>query len=371
MGSAAAQQLAARGRRVLGLEQFTIGHARGSSHGSSRIIRLAYFEHPSYVPLLVRAYELWRQLEHDTGSRLLTITGGLMIGRDDSDVLAGSVTSAREHGLAHEVLDAAAIRRRFPPFQPAPDEHALYETAAGVLRPEACVRAQVERAAAAGAEIVENVAVKNWTARPSGDGVVVQTDRGTLEAGRLVLCPGAWASSLLRIDTLPLTVERQVLHWFEPHGGVQPFEPDRFPVYIWDCDDDVQFYGFPSQAGPPGGVKVAFFRSPNPETCTADTVDRTIRGDEIERMRGALAERLPALAKGRHVESVVCLYTLTPDRHFAIGLHPNHPQVVVASPCSGHGFKFATVVGEMLADLAIDGRTRHAIDRFNLQRFAR
>src|SRR5262245_7433320 len=329
MGSAAAQHLAERGQRVLGLEQFTIGHDRGSSHGASRIIRLAYFEHPSYVPLLVRAYELWRRLERDTGHAQLTMAGGLMIGRPNSDVLDGSLRSARQHGLAHEVLDAAAIRQRFPTFHPARDERALFETEAGVLRPEACVRAQVERAVAAGAHVIEQTTVTNWSTDSNRAGVLVSTNRGQFEAGRLVLCPGAWASSLLKLDALPLTVERQVLHWFEPAGGTEPFVTGRFPVYIWDCGNDVQFYGFPSQAGPPGGVKVAFFRSPHADICTADTVNRTVSRDEIEQMRDALVNRLPALAAGRHLESVVCLYTLTPDRHFAIGVHPNHPQVVI------------------------------------------
>jgi sarcosine oxidase len=260
MGSAAAQHLSERGRRVLGLEQFTIGHDRGSSHGSSRIIRLAYFEHPGYVPLLVRAYQLWRQLEHDSGRHLLTMTGGVMIGRPDSDVLAGSLRTAREHGLAHELLDAPGLRKRFPPFRPAPDELALYETEAGVLRPEACVHAQIERALAAGAQIMERVAVTGWSAAAGNDGVVVETTEGVFEASRLVLCPGAWAPGRLRLSALPLTVERQVLHWFDPAGGIEAFEPGRFPIYIWDCGGDVQFYGFPAQEGPPGGAKVAFFR---------------------------------------------------------------------------------------------------------------
>jgi sarcosine oxidase len=263
------------------------------------------------------------------------------------------------------------MRRRFPPFRPSADERALYETEAGVLRPEACVRAPVERAVAAGAEAKEGVSVIGWSAAASGDGVVVQTTHGTFEAGRLVLCPGAWAPQLLRLPMLPLTVERQVLHWFDPAGGLEPFEPGLFPVYIWDCGSDVQFYGFPAQPGPPGGVKVAFFRSPNTETCTAESVERKVRRDEIDRMRGALSDRLPSLAAGPHIESVVCLYTTTPDRHFAVGLHTDHPQVAIASPCSGHGFKFASVIGEILSDLIVDGRTRHGIDLFDVARFAR
>lgn len=368
MGSAAVSHLAARGIRALGLEQFAIGHDRGSSHGASRIIRLAYFEHPAYVPLLVRAYELWRQLEHDSGERLLTTTGGLMIGAPGSEVLEGSLHSARTHALAHEVLDAAAIRRRFPAFQPSRDELALFETQAGVLRPEACVRAHVSRSAALGAKILDQVAVNRWSATNDG-AVVVDTTAGRFEAGRLVLCPGAWAPEVFDAAVLPLKIERQVLHWFDPHGSSEPFEPGRFPIYIWDCGDDVQFYGFPSQSDGPRGVKVAFFRSPEAETCTAATVDRAIRDEEVDRMRHALVDRLPALALGHHVTSVVCMYTMTPDRHFAIGVHPRHPQVIMASPCSGHGFKFASVIGEILADLTIDGNTRRPIALFDPSRF--
>ena len=210
----------------------------------------------------------------------------------------------------------------------------------------------------------------NWTASATGDGVVVETSDGRFEAGRLVLCPGAWAPMLLQLPALPLTVERQVLHWFDPRGGIEPFESGRLPVYIWDCGHDVQFYGFPAQTGGPAGVKVAFFRSPVADVCTADTVERTVRPDEIVRMREALTTRLPALAAGVHVESLVCLYTLTPDRHFAIGTHPDHSQVTIASPCSGHGFKFASVIGEIVADLAIDGRTRHPVALFDVSRFS-
>lgn len=368
MGSAAACHLAERRARVLAIEQFALGHDRGSSHGWSRIIRLAYFENPAYVPLLRRAYELWRRLQQDSGEALLTMTGGLMIGRRGSDVLEGSLRSAREHGLAHEVLDAGAIRRRFPPFRPAADEHALFETEAGVLRPEACVRAHARQAAAAGARIVERVAVTGWQASPAGDGVVVDTSEGTFSAGRLVLCPGAWAPGLVK-TTLPLTVERQVLHWFTPLGGTMTFEPRRFPVYIWDCGGDVQFYGFPAQADGPAGVKVAFFRSAQVERCTADAVDRTVRPAEVARMREALIDRLPDLGRGAHVTSVVCLYTLTPDHHFIVGVHRDHPQVVVASPCSGHGFKFASVIGEILADLALNGSTAHPVALFDPSRF--
>jgi sarcosine oxidase len=353
MGSAAAAHVAARGRRVLGLEQFQPAHPHGSSHGRSRVIRLAYFEDPAYVPLLRRAYEWWRRLETETGRRLLQVTGGLMIGAPESVVVSGSLRSAREHGLPHEMLDAAAIRRRFPVFTPATGTVALHEREAGVVFPEEAIRAHLDMAVDHGAHVHFDERVDGWRVLPSG-GVEVTTSRGRYECERLILAPGSWAASLFKIDGLPLEVEPQVLYWLEPDGGADPFAPERCPIYIWDVGAGVQFYGFPADAD--GRAKVAFFRSPQTDEQT---------------LRAALAPCLPALAAGRLVESVSCKYTLTPDHHFVIGHHPDHSAVVIASPCSGHGYKFASVVGEILADLAVDGATRHPIALFDPRRFGR
>lgn len=352
MGSAAAAHLASRGQRVLGLEQFQPAHDRGSSHGRSRVIRLAYFEHPAYVPLLRRAYELWRRLETDTGRRLLQVTGGLMIGAPDSEVVSGSLRSALEHGLPHDVLNAAEIHRRFPPFTPGQGMVGFYESEAGSLFPEEAIRAHLDVAVDHGAHVHFDEPVDDWRVTSSGT-VEVTTPRGRYEAGRVVLAPGAWAPQSFKLPALPLTVEPQVLYWFEPSGGVAPFAPDRFPIYIWDLGDGVQFYGFP--ADDDGRVKVAFFRTRN--------------GDEPS-LRAAVAPCLPSLAAGALVSTASCRYTLTPDHHFVIGLHPEHAQVVLASPCSGHGYKFASVVGEILADLAIDRATRHPIGLFSPARFS-
>lgn len=336
---------------MLGLEQFHVAHAHGSSHGRSRVIRLAYFEAPAYVPLLRRAYELWRRLEADTGRHVLRMTGGLMIGAPDSEVVSGSLRSAREHGLAHELLDAGQIRRRFAPFTPPAGTVALYESEAGVLSPEEAIRAHLDVAADNGARLHFDEQVLSWQVAASG-GIEVTTSRGSYEAGRLVLAPGAWAPEMFKLEWLPLRVEPQVLYWLEPSGGAAAYAADRFPIYIWDLGAGVQFYGFPADED--GRVKVAFFRTPN--------------GDEAS-LRAALAPCLPSLATGALVETVSCKYTLTPDQHFVIGPHPDHAQVVIASPCSGHGYKFASVVGEILADLAIDGATRHPIDLFSPNRF--
>lgn len=351
MGSAAAAHAAARGRRVLALEQFQPAHDQGSSHGRSRVIRLAYFEHPAYVPLLRRAYELWRRLEAKTGRHVLQITGGLMIGAPDSEVVSGSLLSARQHDLPHQLLDAAAIRRRVPPLTPSPGTVALFEDDAGIVFPEEAIRAHLDVAADCGARLHFDERVDDWTASSSGS-VRVRTSRGDYEGGRLVLAPGPWAPQLFKFAELPLDVEPQQLHWFEPAGGAAAFAPDRFPIYIWDVGNGVQFYGFPADDAE--RVKVAFFRS-------------AVKGEGA--MRDALRPCLPALAAGRLLDTVHCKYTLTPDHHFVIGRHPHHANVIIASPCSGHGYKFASVIGEILADLAIDGTTRHPIDLFRPDRF--
>ena len=367
MGSAAVCHLAGRGQLVLGIEQFEAAHPNGSSHGTSRVIRLAYFEHPDYVPLLWRAYELWDRLGRDSGKSIIRMTGGLMIGRPDSDVVSGSLRSAVAHGLDHEMLDAGQVRRRFPLFTPGDDIVALHEPRAGIVNPEQAIHAHLERAAANGASLCFNERVVDWSAAPDGSAVRVTTTRRIVEARSLVIAPGAWAPGLFKVAAIPLEVERQVLYWFSPVGGAAGFEADRFPIYIWDQGDGVQFYGFP--ADDTGRVKVAFFRTGRGARCSADNVDRMVRAEEVAAMRAALADRVPTLSRGALADTVTCLYTLTPDHHFVIGLHPQHAQVVIASPCSGHGYKFASVVGEILADLATERTTRHPIGLFAPGRF--
>lgn len=368
MGSAVACHLAERGARVVGLERFGPAHDQGSSHGRSRIIRLAYFEHPDYVPLLVRAYELFEKLEADTGARVLTLTGGLMAGRERSAVVSGSIASAREHDLPHEVLGSADIRQRFPAFDPGEGVVGLYEDSAGFLVPEDTVGAHLRRAAATGADLRFEEPALAWSAHASGDGVTVTTARGTYEASRLVVTAGSWAPVVLEELGLPLVVERQVMYWIDPIGGVEPFLPDRFPIYIYELPDGVQFYGFPAQDGPPGGIKVAFFRH-NSVVCTPETIDRTVHQREIDEMREFGSRGIPALA-GECIEAKTCMYTSTPDEHFVIALQPDRPQVALAAGFSGHGFKFTSVVGEILADLALDGKTSHPIGLFAPDRFA-
>ncbi len=369
MGSAAAAHLAARGRKVLGLEQFTAPHDRGSSHGHTRVIRQAYFEHPAYVPLLLRAYELWRELEQVTGRQLLLLPGGLMMGAPRSEVVAGSLRSARQHGLPHDELDAREIRRRFPQFQITDDTVALFERAAGLVFCERAVSAHLEWAARAGAELRFEEPVLAWRATP-GDGVTVTTAKGSYTAEQLIITPGPWAPELLADLGVPLVVERQVLFWFQPPEGVAPFLPERFPIYIWEHPSGSTPYGFPAVDGEAGGVKIACYRKAVPEPCTPETVDRRIRDDDVAAMRTAMRGLLPRL-DGPLLKAATCLYTLTPDLNFVIGTHPAHPQVQIAAGFSGHGFKFCSVVGELLADLVTTGRTRHELGLFAPDRFRR
>ncbi|MGW4758313.1 N-methyl-L-tryptophan oxidase [Streptomyces chartreusis] len=365
MGSAAAYHLAARGRRVLGLERFGPAHNLGSSHGGSRIYRQAYFEDPAYVPLLLRAHELWEKLAADSGREVFTETGGLMIGRENSAAFAGTLRSAHEWGLDHEVLGAADIRRRFPTFNPAPEDVAFYERRAGIALPEATVTAHLDLARAHGAELHFAETVLGWEADGPGGKARVVTDRGAYTADRLVIAPGAWAPTLLSGLGVSVSVERQVMYWFQPVGGTRPFRPDRHPVYIWEDPDGTQIYGFPSLDGPEGGAKVAFFRKGVPSD--PDTLDRRIHRDEIAAMADHLRPRIPTLP-GRFLKAAACMYTNTPDEHFVLAPHPEHPQVTVACGFSGHGFKFVPVVGEILADLATDGTTEHPIALFDPRR---
>jgi len=360
MGSAAAYRLAQRGQRVLGIEQFAPVHDRGSSHGGSRITRQAYFEDPAYVPLLVRAHELWAGIEHDSGRRIFTRCGGVMIGKPDSRTVAGSRLSAEKWDIPHEVFDAAETRLRFPVMHPGDDEIALFEPGAGLVSPEASVGAHLQLAAGAGAELHYHEKVLSWQAESTG--VRVSTSEGTYSAGQLVICPGAWAPGLLAELGIEFTIERQVQYWFAPEGGAEPYLPERQPVFIWENAHGRQFYGFPAHNGVGEGVKVAFFRGG--ETCTPETIDRTVHPEEVEAMAECVRGGIPTLP-GKFLRAATCMYTNTADEHFVISRHPAHEQVVVACGFSGHGFKFVPVVGEILADLVTEGTTAHPISLFD------
>lgn len=358
MGSAAAYHLAARGQRVLGLERFTPAHDKGSSHGGSRIIRQSYFEDPAYVPLLLRAYELWEALARDSGRDVYRLTGGLFIGPPDCLTVAGSLRASRQWELAHEVLDAREIRSRFPHFTPNSEDVALYEAKAGFARPELTVSAHLALAENAGATLQFGEQVIDWA--ETAGGVAVRTALGTYTAGQLVICPGAWAPQLLADFGVAITVERQVLYWLDPVGGTTSFTDH--PIFIDENASGMQVYGFPAIDGPRGGVKVAFFRKG--VECTPETIDRTVHPHEVREMRDRVGQLLPAL-DGPCLHSATCMYANTPDQHFVIARHPECAHVTVACGFSGHGFKFVPVVGEILADLAVDGATDHPISLFD------
>ncbi len=360
MGTAAAYHLARRGARVLGLEQFTPAHDRGSSHGRSRIIRQAYHEAPEYVPLVLRAYELWRALERDAGVPLLRTTGALYVASPESELIQGVMLSARTHGIPCETLTPADLARRYPLVRAPEGAVALAEPHAGILRPEECLAAHARLAEQHGAELHFNEPVAAWDA--AADRVTVRTSAGAYEASRLVITAGPWTSAWLRGVELPLAVERQVLYWFEPAANRERLA--EMPVYIWE-HEGASVYGFPHIDGQ--GLKCAFHHSFG-EITTPETIRREVGEMERDRMRRHLALFLPDAA-GPLLHAATCMYTNTPDGHFVIDHHPAHSHVVLACGFSGHGFKFASVVGEVLADLALDGETPRPVGFLSMRRF--
>jgi len=284
------------------------------------------------------------------------------LGPPDGGVVKGTLASARQHGVPHEVLDAAEVRRRYPAFTLEDGRIGVLDRAAGMLFPEDCIRAHADVATRAGGELRWEEPVLRWKA--AGDSVEVTTARRTYSAGTLILCAGPWMRELLADLDLPLVVERNVLCWFRPTTDAAQFAPGRFPIFIVEHAPGMVFYGFPALGD--DGVKVA--RHHTGETCTPATIRREVSPEEIRELRGILERILPAV-NGELLSVATCMYTNTPDGHFVIDRHPRHPNVILASPCSGHGFKFASVIGEILADLACDGRTRHPIDLFRLERF--
>jgi len=358
MGSATAYHLARRGRRVLGLDRFSPPHTMGSSHGQTRIIREAYFEHPCYVPIVQRAYTLWDELSRAANTPLFLRTGGLMIGAPDSIVFTGAKHSADTHRLPHEILSAADVRRRFPALRPDDDMMAVLEPRAGILFPERCIAAHLALAARHGANLRCEEPVVRWSAGEHG--VEVTTTKGTHHAGQMILSAGGWARELLPGLNPPLAVERQTLFWFEPLSAPKHFYPERCPIHLWQIGGGQRrfFYGFPDLGD---GVKVACHH--DGAMVSPDFVSREVAPDEVEGMRGLLRRHLPN-ANGPLRSATVCLYTNTPDEHFWIDRHPAHPQVLIASPCSGHGFKFSSAIGEILGDLVIDGQSRFDLSLF-------
>jgi sarcosine oxidase len=352
-GSATAYHLASRGLRVLGLDRYPPAHDLGASHGESRIMRQAYFEGTAYVPLLRRTAQLWERLGADVGSPVLRRTGGLFLGREGTRVFEGSLASARDWDIEHEVLDAAEVAVRFPALRPPAGTAALFEPTAGVVGPERAVAAHLTLAARAGADLRHDEPVVSWSATDAH--VRVETSSGTYSVGALVLTPGRWAGELLADLAMPLRVEQRVMHWFRP-ADVAPFAIGAFPLWIWDCADGTAPYGVPAVDGENVKVAVHYSTIKPPEEWTPDD------------LADLLAELLPGLGRD-HVRSAPCTYTLTPDENFVVGRHPAYDSVVLGCGFSGHGFKFTPVLGEVLADLATGGATTYDLSMFDPRRF--
>lgn len=360
VGSAALGELARRGRRVLGIDRFAPGHDRGSSHGQTRIIRQAYFEHPEYVPLLLRAYELWHELEARRGETFLYQTGLIQLGTPSGEVVAGVLASARQHGLAVELLSRSDLRQRFPYLLADPEMSAVLEPRAGYLRVEACVEAQAAEAVNAGAKLCIGETLVGW--RADGHGVEVETDRGRYRAAALVLAAGAWAGPILADLSLPLVVRRKPLYWYRAQSDAMRPE-NGCPAFLYETADGI-FYGFPDLK--PDGVKVAEHTG-GTEVQDPLRLNRDLDPADQARVEAFVARYLPAVSQ-ECTAHATCMYTLSPDGHFIVDRHPAFPQVVFAAGLSGHGFKFAPVLGAALADLALEGASELPIDFLSLAR---
>jgi sarcosine oxidase len=363
MGAAASYHLAMRGQRVLGLEQFSIGHDRGSSHGETRLIRQAYFENASYVPLLLRAYELWEEIAAKSGEDILVRNGLVIYGRPErSSVYQGTLRSGRLYNIPMQELSRAEAIQRFPIYQPPEGFGAVFEPGAGFLHAERALKAHARQAGLLGAEIREREEVLSWSAE--GEGVKVRTSHAEYSAARLVITGGGWSQKLLRELGLPLSLRRMRLGWFRA-GAAQELSRGA-PCFIFDLDDDF-YYGFPMidhetfKMASHHGYEL--MENPEEKDAHEPTPAR------IEALRSCIRRCLPS-ASTELVRAAHCIYTMTPDEDFVIDRHPLFPQVSFASGFSGHGFKFASVVGEILADLALHGKTRHPIDFLSASRAA-
>lgn len=363
MGSAALFHLARRGVKAVGIEQFRPGHDRGSSHGESRAIRLSYFEHPSYVPLVKSAFESWRELERLTGETVLTTTGIVEAGKPGSRLVAGSLEACRLHKLDHEILDPAEVARRFPAIRLPTDYSAMFQPQGGFVRADLANALHLRLAQEAGATVLTDTKVT--AIEPRSEGVRIVVGGRTIEAGKIVVSAGPWIGELVPELKPHLFLNRMVLTWYEP---IEPelFAPGALPVFAIDGEDDL-LYGFPDFAGL--GFKCASHFGSG-RLPSADAARQDAGPEDEARTRRFLEKYLPAGA-GRLRAMKTCIYTMTPDEDFVIDLLPSDQRIVIASPCSGHGFKFAGVIGEILADLSTAGATRHDISRFRIGRFTR
>lgn len=361
MGSSAVYNLAKRGQKVLGIEKFDVPHSEGSSHGVNRIIRLAYYEDSSYVPLLRRAYEMWSEIETIAKEQLLYKTGSIDTAPSGHELFEGSLQSCLEHDIPHEILNYRQINERFPGYEMPPGHMGLYQQDGGFVLSERAIVAYVNAAVTEGATIQARETVLKW--EPEADGVRVFTDRSEYTADRLVITAGAWTAGMLPSLEELAVPERQVLAWLQPEEP-SLFTPEVFPVFSAFFEEG-RYYGFPVFGIP--GFKIGRYHHLE-EVADPDNVERNVTQEDEDVLRAASARYFPK-ANGTIMTLKTCLFTNTPDEHFIIDTVPGYPQVAVAAGFSGHGFKFASVVGEILGDLSINGKTRHNIELLNIDRF--
>ena len=364
MGSAILARCAALGASAIGLEQFTPAHDLGSSHGKTRMIRKAYFEDPAYVPLVLRAYELWPELERATGQEILRITGLLSVGEETSEIIQGTRRAASEHDLRVESLSQREVKARYPTLELWKDEVALFEVDGGVLNPERAVRAHLRLAQSNGAEIRFGVAMESW--RATDKGFDLRLSGGTqVSASKLVLALGAWFQETLESLGVPIRVQRNIQAWFRP--GTHAYDAPGFPGFLLNRQGlPAPLYGFPDFGD---GIKAAFHAFG--DLTDAKHINREIdQPSDVEPIARALEQWMPGAAETLR-EAKPCMYTLTPDQHFVIDQHPAHANLILCGGFSGHGFKFAPIVGEIAAGLALDGGSCHDIEFLSLRRFQR
>ena len=359
-GSAALHHLALRGVRVAGFDAHTPPHTHGSSHGETRMIREAYFEDPCYVPLVRRAYDLWHRLAAESGTTLIEETGGVFAGRANGELLPGMRKAGAEHGIAIRAYSPAEQEHAFPWLTPDADMRTVTETRAGLLNPARCIRAHLDGAIARGAEVNTDQPVMSWKA--DGAGVEVETAQGRFGAGRLVLATGAWMTEPLARAGVTATVARQPLFWF---CAADSTAARAMPVWAVEFETGRLLYGFPDRGS---GIKVAIHDPGTPTT--PETIDRTVHASEIDTIRALTDRYLPGVL-GELIVTATCMYTNTTDGHFVIDTHPQHPNVLLVSACSGHGFKFASAVGEAAAQWTLDGAPQLDLAPFSRARFAR
>ena len=358
-GSSALYHLSKTGKKVAGIDRYTPPHVYGSSHGQSRIIRQAYHESPFYVPLVQAAYPLWEEIERETGKTLLLKTGGLLLGSPDGTLINGARSSAEMHGVAYEYLNDSDMRRRFPAFRPEAGTVGVWEKDAGILFPEECIRAWLAGAAANKASLYCNEMVLGIV--PRSDAVEVRTDKGIHVAAKVIVSAGAWMGTLLPELQLPLTIERQVVCWFRDKKSRNRFLPSAMPVYIWEYGPGEFFYGFPDLGE---GIKIGFHHA-----------GRQIRAEELRQDADPAEIRAIEDIAARYLDiepvfrdSSVCMYTNTPDEHFIIDTYPGCEKILIASPCSGHGFKFSSLIGKILSEMATDRPVGFDLSPFAIHR---